>query len=47
MTMPYLQQNDNKINGAIITFNDISELKKTQLELKSQLRINEDLDNFV
>jgi len=47
MTMPYLQQNDNNINGAIITFNDITELKKTQLELKSQLRINADLDNFV
>ncbi len=47
MTMPYLQQNDNNINGAIITFNDITEFKKTQLELKSQLRINADLDNFV
>lgn len=33
MTMPYIQQADNKRNGAIITFNDISELKKTQQEL--------------
>ena len=33
MTMPYVQQADNKRNGAIITFNDISELKKTQQEL--------------
>jgi two-component system CheB/CheR fusion protein len=51
MTMPYVQQADNKINGAIITFNDITELKKAQLELdkknESLLRINEDLDHFV
>jgi len=50
MTMPYVQQADNKNNGAVITFNDITELKKTQLVLaqrnKSLLRINEDLDNF-
>lgn len=51
MTMPYVQQADNKTNGAIITFNDITALKKAQLELdktnKSLLRINADLDNFV
>ena len=47
MTMPYLQQTDNKINGAIITFNDITELKKIQNELKSMGRINSDLNNFV
>lgn len=51
MTMPYLRQADNKIDGAIITFNDITELKKTQLELdttnKNLLQINADLDNFV
>ena len=50
MTMPYIQHSDKK-NGAIITFNDITQLKKTQLELdkknKSLLRINADLDNFV
>ncbi|HTE02166.1 MAG TPA: chemotaxis protein CheB [Mucilaginibacter sp.] len=50
MTMPYIQQADNKRNGAIITFNDITELKKAQHELdkrnKSLLRINADLDNF-
>ena len=50
MTMPYIQA-DNKRNGAVITFNDITELKKTQLELdtrnKNLLRINADLDNFV
>ncbi len=50
MTMPYIQMADNKRNGAIITFNDISELKKTQSELdkknQSLLRINADLDNF-
>lgn len=33
MTMPYLRQSDQKNSGAIITFNDITELKKTQLEL--------------
>jgi len=51
MTMPYIQLMDNKRNGAIITFNDITELKKAQVELdkknKSVLRINDDLDNFV
>ena len=50
MTMPYVQQMDHK-NGAIITFNDITQLKKTQYELdeknQSLLRINADLDNFV
>lgn len=33
MTMPYVQQADQKRNGAIVTFNDITELKNTQLEL--------------
>ncbi len=51
MTMPYLQQPDYRIAGAILTFNDVTELKNAQLELdkknKSLLRINADLDNFV
>ncbi len=50
-TMPYIQKLSNKKNGAIITFNDVTELKKTQEELakknKSLLRINDDLNNFV
>ncbi|HWZ14336.1 MAG TPA: chemotaxis protein CheB [Mucilaginibacter sp.] len=50
MTMPYLQA-DNKRTGAIITFNDITELKSTQTELDKKnnalLNINADLDNFV
>jgi two-component system CheB/CheR fusion protein len=50
MTMPYVQA-DNKNNGAIITFNDITELKRVQSELdqrnKSLLRINADLDHFI
>ncbi len=50
MVMPYVQSS-HKNNGAIITFNDISELKKTQAELKkknqSLTRINEDLDHFI
>jgi two-component system CheB/CheR fusion protein len=33
MTMPYLQQSDQKSTGAIVTFNDITELKKIQQEL--------------
>ncbi len=51
MTMPYVQQADNKNNGAIITFNDITALKKAQQALdqknKSLLRINADLDHFI
>jgi len=50
MTMPYLQA-DNKRTGAIITFNDITELKSAQLELDKKntalQNINADLDNFV
>lgn len=33
MTMPYVQQSAHKNTGAIITFNDITELKKIQQEL--------------
>ncbi len=51
MTMPYIRLSDNMRSGAIITFNDITELKKAQHELdkknKSLQRINDDLDNFV
>ncbi|MFN0048661.1 MAG: ATP-binding protein, partial [Cytophagales bacterium] len=50
MTMPYLSA-ENKINGAMLTFNDVTELKKAQAELdeknKSLLRINSDHDNFI
>jgi two-component system CheB/CheR fusion protein len=51
MTMPYIQQADHKRNGAIITFNDITELKNAQREVdkknESLLRINADLDHFI
>lgn len=51
MTMPYIQQADNRRTGAIITFNDITALKKATLELdeknESLMRINADLDNFI
>jgi two-component system CheB/CheR fusion protein len=51
MTMPYVQQSSNKNTGAIITFNDITALKKAQLELaqknNSLVRINADLDHFI
>jgi two-component system, chemotaxis family, CheB/CheR fusion protein len=50
MTMPYIQS-DHTRNGAMITFNDISELKETEQELdkinKNLLVTNADLDNFV
>jgi len=42
---------DNTNSGAIITFNDISELKRNELEIdkknKTLLRINTDLDHFI
>lgn len=51
MTAPYIRQKTNKADGAIITFYDITDLKRTQAELdksnKIVLRINADLDNFV
>ncbi len=51
MTMPYIKQIDNRASGAIITFNDITELKSIQQQLDKKnevlMRINADLDNFV
>jgi two-component system CheB/CheR fusion protein len=51
MTMPYIRQSDNQITGAILTFTDITQLKRAQTALdrknKSLSRINEDLENFV
>lgn len=51
MTMAYVQQASTSRTGAVITFNDITELKTTQHELNHKnevlTRINEDLDNFV
>jgi signal transduction histidine kinase len=51
IVMPYLQHAGNKQTGAIITFNEITAVKKAQLELdKKNLglqRINADLDHFV
>lgn len=50
-TMPYIRLADNKIDGAVITFNDITELTRIQREVDqknhSLMRINADLDNFV
>jgi two-component system CheB/CheR fusion protein len=46
MTMPYIRQEDEKTNGVIITFNDVSELKKIQGEQEDLLRVNSDLDHF-
>ena len=51
MTMPYYEQANKRNNGAIITFNDITELKKIQTENdiknKTLIRINADLDHFI
>jgi two-component system CheB/CheR fusion protein len=51
MTMPYVRKGTNQPDGAIITFNEISELKQIQEELaksnKNLKAINTDLDNFV
>jgi len=51
MTMPYIRKADNETDGAIITFNDITKLKVTQIELaktnKALMDNNADLDNFV
>ena len=48
--MPYIQAT-HRNKGAIITFNDITELKQAQTELKrknqSLQRINADLDHFI
>ncbi|MCH7397282.1 ATP-binding protein [Belliella sp. DSM 107340] len=42
--IPYIKLKDNQNDGAIITFNDITELKKVQNKLS---RINEDHDTFI
>lgn len=51
MTMPYIRKNSKNADGAIISFYDITDLKKLFKELdfsnKSLLRINDDLNNFV
>lgn len=51
MTMPYVRQNSQETDGAIVSFYDITELKQILHELdisnKRLLRINADLNNFV
>lgn len=44
IALPYMKQLDNQIDGAIITFSDITELKKVQHKLS---RINADHDTFI
>ena len=56
---PYVRQLDNRIDGAVITFNDVTALKKAQEELIANnaqvllqkntelTRINRDLDGFI
>lgn len=44
MFMPYLRQQDNEINGAVITFNEITALKNSQRNL---MKINEDHNTFI
>jgi two-component system CheB/CheR fusion protein len=51
MTIPYVRQNSQATDGAIVSFYDITELKQILHELdisnKRLLRINADLNNFV
>jgi len=42
--MPYVRQQENRIDGVIITFNDITEIKKVQDKLS---RINADHSTFI
>jgi two-component system, chemotaxis family, CheB/CheR fusion protein len=44
MAIPYVRQQDNRNDGVIITFNDITELKRMQDKLS---RINADHDTFI
>jgi len=44
MGIPYVRQQDNRNDGAIITFNDITEIKRVQDKLS---RINADHDTFI
>lgn len=44
MLMPYLRFQDNQVNGVVITFNDVTELKKSQMNL---MKINEDHNTFI
>jgi len=44
MAIPYVRQQDNENDGVIITFNDITELKRMQNKLS---RINADHDTFI
>ncbi|MGY6523433.1 MAG: CheR family methyltransferase [Mongoliitalea sp.] len=44
MVIPYIRLKDNKNDGVIITFNDITELKLVENKLS---RINEDHDTFI
>ncbi len=50
-TMPYIRQTDHRQDGAIITFHDITNLKRGQTELNELNKIltytNAELDNFV
>lgn len=44
MVTPYTRQHDNEQDGVIVTFHDITELKKTQSKLS---RINAEHDTFI
>jgi two-component system CheB/CheR fusion protein len=51
MIVPYVRSQDNKTDGAIITFNDITEIKKSKEVIESAnsklTKINEDHDTFI
>jgi two-component system, chemotaxis family, CheB/CheR fusion protein len=51
MILPYIRSQDSKTDGAIITFNDITEIKKSKEIIEATncklVKINEDHDTFI
>lgn len=51
LIVPYIRSQDNKANGAILTFNDITEMKRTNFIIQEAnrklLEINKEHDTFI
>lgn len=51
MVLPYVRSKDGQIDGAIITFNDITDIKKSKAIIESAnqklIKINQDHDTFI